>query len=132
MATTELPLLLDTHAFLWAIFEPQRLSKRVRGWLLNTEANLFLSVASVWEIEIKHRKGKLRAEPSIVDAKMQELGIHALAITLPHIRALATFSDIAHSDPFDRLIAAQALMEGLTLVTADLAFAAFSQVKVRW
>ncbi|MBV8073773.1 MAG: type II toxin-antitoxin system VapC family toxin [Acidobacteriaceae bacterium] len=125
-------LLLDTHVFLWANFEPERLSKPVRRWLVNPEISLYLSVASVWEMEIKHRKGKLSAEPSIVDKKIEELRIYTLPITVPHVRALATFSNTAHNDPFDRLIAAQALVENLLLVTSDPAFAGFPHVTVHW
>ena len=76
--------------------------------------------------------GKLAAEASIVDANMLVLSIHPLPITVPHVRALAAFSDVAHNDPFDRLIAAQALIERLPLLTADPAFAAFPEIDVRW
>jgi PIN domain nuclease of toxin-antitoxin system len=93
-------------------------------------------VASVWEIDLKHRKGKLNAEPSIVDANIQELGILPLAITVRHVRALATLGaasgSTVHKDPFDRLIAAQAVAENLPLVTADSAFAQYSQIRVVW
>lgn len=131
VAITE-ALLLDTHTFLWAIFEPERLSKAARRWLSNPDLELYLSVASVWEIELKHRKGKLKAEPSVVDVNMLELGIHSLAITVPHVRALGMLSGAGHKDPFDRLIAAQAVVEDLPLVTSDPAFAEYAQVKVRW
>jgi len=134
-ATTE-ALLLDTHTFLWAIFEPERLSGAVRRLLANPQIRLYLSVASVWEIELKHRKGKLSAEPAVVDASMRELSVYPLAIALLHIRALATLEtrggSAGHKDPFDRLIAAQSVVENLPLVTADAAFAAYAQVKVRW
>jgi PIN domain nuclease of toxin-antitoxin system len=126
------PLLLDTHTFLWAIFEPERLSGRVRRWLANPAQTLYLSVASVWEIELKHRKGKLQAEPSVVDRHMTALGIQALVITVTHVRTLATLEQAGHKDPFDRLIAAQAVVEDLPLVTADPAFAEYTQVKVKW
>jgi PIN domain nuclease of toxin-antitoxin system len=134
-ATTE-ALLLDTHTFLWAIFEPERLSKPVRRWLANPQIRLYLSVASVWEMELKHRKGKLNAEPSVVDTSMRELSIYPLPIAVPHIRALATLekrgASAGHKDPFDRLIAAQAVVENLPLVTADAAFAEYPQVEIRW
>jgi PIN domain nuclease of toxin-antitoxin system len=134
-ATTE-ALLLDTHAFLWAIFEPERLSRAVRRWLVNPQIKLYLSVASVWEMELKHREGKLNAEPSVVDTSMRELSVYPLPIAVPHVRALATLeldsTSIGHKDPFDRLIAAQAVVENLPLVTADAAFAEYSRVEIRW
>lgn len=95
-----------------------------------------MSVASVWEIELKRRKGKLNAEPSIVDTNIRELSVYPLAITVPHIRALPMLDGggvfVGHKDPFDRLIAAQAIVENLPLVTADAAFAAYGQMEVRW
>ena len=130
MAITE--ALLDTHAFLWAIFEPKRLSARVRRWLANPALTLHLSVASIWEMELKHRKGKLEAEPDVVDRHIAALGIQALAITVAHVRALAALAPGGHKDPFDRLIAAQAIVENLPLITADPAFREYAQVSVAW
>ncbi|MBV8807204.1 MAG: type II toxin-antitoxin system VapC family toxin [Acidobacteriaceae bacterium] len=131
MANTE-ALLLDTHTFLWAIFDPDRLSRAVRRWLVNPDVILHLSVASVWEIELKHSKGKLNADASTVDANARELGIRSLPITVPHVRALATLARPGYKDPFDRLIAAQAAVENLPLVTADSAFAEYPQIEIRW
>ena len=130
MATTN-ALLLDTHTFLWAIFEPDRLSKSVQRWLTNPQTILHLSVASIWEMELKHRKGKLQAEPAVVDQQIDYLGIHALAIKVAHVRALATLPNSGHKDPFDRLIAAQAMVENLPLVTADSAFREYG-LEIRW
>lgn len=135
VATTE-ALLLDTHAFLWAIFEPERLSEAVRRWLTNPKIALHLSVASVWEIEIKHSKGRLDADASLVEADIRDLGVSPLPISLPHVRALGALNGSAaaakHKDPFDRLIAAQAIVEKLPLVTADPVFAEYSEITVRW
>ncbi|MGH9625816.1 MAG: type II toxin-antitoxin system VapC family toxin [Bryobacteraceae bacterium] len=129
-------MLLDTHTFLWAIFEPERLSKAVRSWLTNPDMALHLSVASVWEMELKHRKGKLNADASLVDANIQDLGVFPLPISLRHVRALGALNGSAaaakHKDPFDRLIAAQAIAEKLPLVTADPVFAEYSDIRVRW
>ena len=111
--------LLDTHAFLWAIFEPKRLSRRVARWLTDPAVVLHLSVASIWEIEFKHRKGKLQAEASVVDRHMAALFIAPMAITVAHVRALEALGSTGHKDPFDRLIVAQALVDGMSVVSAD-------------
>jgi len=133
VAITENEALLDTHTFLWAIFEPKRLSPRVQRWLAAPTVTLHLSVASVWEIELKHRKGKLEAEPGVVDRHIAALGIQPLAITVSHVRALGSLETLVdHKDPFDRLIAAQAIVENLPLVTADTAFRQYARVRVEW
>jgi PIN domain nuclease of toxin-antitoxin system len=126
--------LLDTHVFLWSAVEPERLSRAARALLKNTSITLYLSVASAWELSLKHHKGKLDTAPdAIVDGQMEVLSILPLPITLEHIRALPTLSPLkGHKDPFDRLIAAQAIVENLSLVTADRAFEDYSQVKIRW
>jgi PIN domain nuclease of toxin-antitoxin system len=126
--------LLDTHVFLWSAVEPERLSRVARQLLKRTDVTLYLSVASVWEMSLKHDKGKLdNASDIVVDGQMRALSILPLSISLEHIRALAELpSPKGHKDPFDRVIAAQAMVENLPLVTADPAFASYPQVKVRW
>ncbi len=127
-------LLLDTHAFLWSATEPEKLSRAARGLIRNTETTLYLSVASAWELSLKHHKGKLDgASDLVVDGQMKALSVLALPISLAHIRALSGLPNPkGHKDPFDRLIAAQAMVENLPLVTADPAFGDYPQVKVRW
>lgn len=131
MATID-ALLIDTHTFLWASFVPERLSRNARKLLTNAETKVYLSVASLWEIELKHRKGKLQADAKVVDASMRDLQILPLAIMAAHVRALAKLKSGGCKDPFDRMIGAQALAEELPLVTADPAFDEFGGVDVRW
>ena len=133
MATDE-ALLLDTHTFLWASFAPKRLSKNAKEWLTKRDTILWLSVASIWEIEVKHRGGQLQADARVVDASMRNLSVRALPIGVEHVRALAALSFGLNScpDPFDRLIAVQAMVEKLPLVTKDEAFRGFDGVEVRW
>jgi PIN domain nuclease of toxin-antitoxin system len=127
--------LLDTHVFLWSAVEPERLSRVARQLLKRTDVTLYLSVASVWEMSLKHHKGKLdNASAIVVDGQIRALSILPLSISLEHIRALAELPAPlkGHKDPFDRLIAAQAMVENLPLVTADPAFAGYPRVKLRW
>ena len=133
MAITK-ALLLDTHAFLWSAVEPGRLSRTARMLLKSTDATLYLSVVSVWELSLKHHKGKLdSASDFVVDGQIKALSILPLAISIEHIRALSVLPVVkGHKDPFDRLIAVQAMVENLWLVTADPAFADYPAVKVRW
>jgi PIN domain nuclease of toxin-antitoxin system len=131
VANTE-ALLLDTHVFLWACFAPQKLSKNAREWLAEGETKLYLSVASLWEIDVKHECGQLQAEAKVVDGSMRALGITPIAITAGHLRVAAGQRGSRGTDPFDWMIAAQAVAEKLPLVTGDDGFRRFSGVDVRW
>lgn len=114
-------LLLDTHVWLWMVAEPERLSRRVRGLLGDADHDVLLSAAAVWEIGIKYATGKLKlvSPPStFVPIHIERSGVRPLPVTVAHaLRA----SDLPmhHRDPFDRLMVAQALEDGVTLVTAD-------------
>ena len=114
-------LLIDTHVFLWLETEPERVAKATRTILENTDNALYLSVVSGWEIAIKHAIGKLALPtdpPTYVPARVARDGFRQLDVTMAH--ALAVWSLPAHhDDPFDRLLVAQAQVEGLTLVTSD-------------
>lgn len=120
-------LLLDTHAFLWAISESGRLSRKARDGFLDRRNSLFLSVASVWEMAIKASLGKLTlSEPleTIVDREMTANAIAWQPIELSHCARVAVLP-FHHRDPFDRLLVAQGLVGGLTIVSADAAFDAY-------
>jgi PIN domain nuclease of toxin-antitoxin system len=114
-------LLVDTHCWLWQLAEPERLKEPVRSLLADRGNEVFLSVASIWEIVIKAQLGKLALpEPAevFVPRRMEALGNFALPITEPHVLRIATLP-LHHRDPFDRILLSQALVEGLPLVTAD-------------
>lgn len=127
-------LLLDTHALLWALAEPRHLSRSAAGALRDPSNAVYVSAASAWEIATKQRLGRLPGAGPIVAAyhgHLVTLRADELAITATHaLRAGGLLVD--HRDPFDRLLAAQALVEGLTLVSADAVFAAFPNLTVLW
>ena len=110
-------LLLDTHVLLWLLSDPERLGETVLA-ILRAEANeVRVSAATAWEIAIKKQMGKLRA-PDDLEAQLEAGGVTALPITLAHAR-LAGSLPAHHRDPFDRMLIAQATIEGLTVVTHD-------------
>ncbi|MFN8486294.1 MAG: type II toxin-antitoxin system VapC family toxin [Caldilineaceae bacterium] len=114
-------LLLDTHIFIWMANEPTRLGKNLAAILGNPNHQLFLSIASVWEIQIKANTGKFQLPISVKDfvTTYRTLNdIHSLPILEEDIWALATLP-LHHRDPFDRLLIAQALNRNYTVVTAD-------------
>jgi PIN domain nuclease of toxin-antitoxin system len=124
--------LLDTHTFLWWDSSSSRLSSPVRSFLSNPANDVLLSVVSVWEILIKLRLGKLtvRAPLPTILTQQQSRGIQILPVTLDHVMAVGTLP-AAHKDPFDRLLIAQANIEGAVLLSADPVFAQYP-VQVLW
>jgi len=113
-------LLLDTHLLLWAAGEPRRLSKRARTLLANPDNELLFSAASLWEVAIKRGLGR---EDFEVDARLLRRGLldngySELPITSDHVVATESLP-LIHKDPFDRILVAQATVEGVTLLTID-------------
>jgi PIN domain nuclease of toxin-antitoxin system len=113
-------LLLDTHVWLWATMDPERLGISARG-AIETETELVLSVASLWEMAIKQATGKLRIEGNLAGFRqtVSRMRGNELVIRPEHALAAAAALPQHHRDPFDRMLIAQANIEGLTLVTAD-------------
>lgn len=108
-------LLLDTHAFLWLMAGDQRLPASARALVAGAE-RVVLSAASVWEAEIKRAANRLAAPP-VVDAA-RRADVEVLPITADHAHAAAHLP-LHHRDPFDRMLVAQAQLEGLVLVSKD-------------
>ena len=113
-------LLLDTHLLLWAAGEPRRLPKQARNLIDNPENELLFSAASVWEVVIKRGLGR---EDFAVDARLLRRGLldngySELPISSDHVVAIDSLPPI-HKDPFDRILVAQATVEGVTLLTND-------------
>ncbi|HUH03640.1 MAG TPA: type II toxin-antitoxin system VapC family toxin [Kofleriaceae bacterium] len=114
-------LLLDTQAFLWFASGHPRLSKKARRRIEDSRHDKYLSIASVWEMAIKLGLGKLRLQVPLaefIEVGATENGIGLLGIEKEHAIRVATLPD-HHRDPFDRLLAAQALAEGMTVVGRD-------------
>lgn len=120
-------LLLDSNALLWLTVEPDKLDPSTLQQI-NASARLFLSVASIWELEIKAAGGKLD-RPDDLWSDLPRLGIDVIAIEQADAVAAARLP-LHHRDPFDRMIIAQALARGLTIVTRDAAFASYG-VQIR-
>ena len=126
-------LLLDTHAFLWAIAEPSRLSDPVRGWLEDGGNETWVSIASIWEIAIKTGLGRLRlpsALGSFLRRQLASSNFLVLPIGLEHAVAVRDLPH-HHRDPFDRLLIAQSRIEGLALVSRDPQMKAY-ETDVLW
>jgi PIN domain nuclease of toxin-antitoxin system len=119
--STQLRILLDTNAFLWAIQEPETLEEAAREAIADPDTEVYVSSAVAWEIAIKHAKGNLPlplAPLIYVPSRMKALGFIDLPITQEHALAVSLLPAI-HADPFDRIMIAQAQVEGLALVTRD-------------
>ncbi len=113
-------LLLDTHLLLWAAFQPNKLSKTASSLIEDINNELLFSAASIWEIVIKHGLGRddFRVEPSVLRRGLLDNGYGELAISSQHAVTVEMLPPI-HKDPFDRIIVAQAIAEGITLLTSD-------------
>ncbi len=120
-------ILVDTQCWIWMTASPERFSPEARALVETTEHDLYLSAASSWEIAIKYSIGKLRLpEPpgKYVPGRMDKTRVRALAIDHAHALQVATLPR-HHRDPFDRLLVAQAQIEDLTILTADVLFDAY-------
>lgn len=115
-------LLLDTHVLLWWRASPGFIDPDAHRAIEEAEA-AFISIASAWELAIKVSIGRLRLSESL-SAAIELGGFSTLAVSLAHIERVADLPRV-HGDPFDRMLVAQAEVEGLTLVTRDQALAAY-------
>ena len=116
--------LLDTVAWLWSVYADERLGDGAREILANGKEEIYLSAASSWELSIKMRMGKLNfpgPPATVVPAFMAKQGLRSMAVT--HLHAVKVYDlPSHHSDPFDRLIVAQAMVEEMTVLTSDRIF----------
>lgn len=129
--------LLDTHSFLWAVFSPEKLSRRARTAIADTSSAVCLSSITLWEISLKFALGKLtleNASPEDLVTVAKDMG---LALISPSAEESASFHRLPrapHRDPFDRMLVWQAIQRQLVLVTKDRALPAYRDagLKTLW
>ncbi len=122
-------LLLDTHIFLWAVAGSPLLKQSTRR-LIESAEEVYVSAASIWEVAIKARLGKIKADPEVLAAAIEASGFLELSVTAAHAAGVAQL-ELHHNDPFDRLLIAQALAMPLKLVTVDEMLTKYSDLVVR-
>lgn len=127
----EVRLLLDTAVLILAVESPERLSRRAAAALENDENILELSAVSLSEIAVKATRGKLRLTGDLTRQALEDLDVRVLPYSAEHAFALFDLP-LHHSDPFDRQIIAQALVEGVPVITSDRAFSLYKGLKVLW
>jgi PIN domain nuclease of toxin-antitoxin system len=113
-------LLLDTHVLVWLISDSRRLSAAARNLLADPDNELLYSVVNLWELAIKYglRRTSILLDPRLLRRELLKNGFVELAITGEHAVAIDQLPPL-HKDPFDRLLIAQSIVEGITLITAD-------------
>lgn len=117
-------LLLDTHAFLWWLFDDPKLSQTARNAIADPYNTVLVSAASAWEIAVKHRKGKLPEAGDVAQhlaAYIARARFAPLAISVEHATAAGALPG-PHADPFDRMLIAQAIAEDMPVATTDRVF----------
>ena len=126
--------LLDTHTLLWFDGSPSRLNDATREMLETSSEPIFVSAMSLWEMGIKYRAGKFPEAAGLIEhwfARRELLRLTELGFTGLHALEAANL-EWEHKDPFDRALAAQARVEGLTLITRDAAFSTLPGLKTLW
>jgi PIN domain nuclease of toxin-antitoxin system len=119
-------LLLDTHVFLWAVTGSPLLKPAARR-IIQAADEVHVSAASIWEVAIKARLGKIKADSAALAAAVDASGFIELPVRAVHAAAVAGLA-LHHHDPFDRLLIAQAMVEPLRFLTADATLAPYSDL----
>lgn len=129
--------LLDTHVLLWNLISTKKLSTKVKKIILNLQSNIFISTVSLWEISLKYRIGKLELEgknPEEIPAAIKSLGFNILNLDEYTAATFYKFPVDKNQDPFDLMLAWQAIIKDFTLFTKDPDFASFGKygLKTAW
>ena len=129
-------ILLDSHVFVWAKCAPENLSDEARATLIDPANDVFVSVASAWELWIKHARGRMRELAPLLDSgavgfldAARESGMELLDITLDHAAAAAALPAV-HRDPFDRMIVGQSIADRMIVMTSDPVFKRYPGVRL--
>jgi PIN domain nuclease of toxin-antitoxin system len=112
--------LLDSHVFVWLFAKPGLVGDATKSQLKNINSEVFVSLVTLWELELKFSKGRFAYSATMLQDAMSDLGINELTINKGHILASSS-TKIEHTDPFDLMLCAQAKAEDMILVTADKA-----------
>lgn len=125
-------LLLDTHILLWAAGEPEQLSIQAKELIEDPENQLYFSAASLWEISIKNKLGRadFKVDLPVLRRNLLDNGFEEIVITSAHAIGVDALPNI-HKDPFDRMLIAQTVVEGVTLMTADSVVAGYPVALVK-
>ena len=115
---TNMKILLDTHVLVWALSSPEKIKPKVQDLLVDIDNIVFVSIASLWELQIKKSLNKISLPDDFI-SQLQENGFELLDINYKHIAKLDELP-LIHRDPFDRMLVAQTIHENLSLVTNDL------------
>ena len=129
--------LLDTHSLIWALFSPDRLSKKARTSILDPENDVFVSVVSFWEISLKYALKKIEIKglnPEDLPAAAKEASFETIELEPREAASFHRLPRIGHKDPFDRLIIWQAIQRDFFLISVDRHFSAYQKfgLKLLW
>jgi PIN domain nuclease of toxin-antitoxin system len=125
-------ILLDTHVLLWVAGDPKQLSAQARKLLEDPQNQLYFSAASLWEISIKNKLGRtdFKVDLPVLRRNLLDYGFEEITINSAHTLAIEALPNF-HKDPFDRMLIAQTIVEGITLMTADSAVAEYPVAVVK-
>ncbi|MGL4631022.1 MAG: type II toxin-antitoxin system VapC family toxin [Leadbetterella sp.] len=120
------PVLIDTHIIIWWLAEPEKLLQKHKDIISDPENVIYVSIASIWEISLKEKIGKLSFEGKFEDV-IKENGFELLALSLNHLEIMRTHQ-LPNKDPFDMIIVSQAISEDLSLISYDTHFKDFKGI----
>jgi len=127
--------IIDTHVFLWSLFESNKLSKKTREIILDLDNSIHLSIISFWEISIKYNLGKIQLKnvvPDDLPKFAEQSGFEILNIKPDEVSTFYKLPSTLHKDPFDRLVIWQAIQNKMTLISKDTNFDDYIQLGLRF